>query len=112
MRLLKDLTVKSPNIQDAPFTPPLPVENGPQFPPSEGQEDNPDSEENLDPEQGTDPAPQTLSDPQVYLSRYSFSLSISQRVYDITSLSFCLKMMEQQDEAAAQMDQATENQLP
>lgn len=77
MRPLKDLTVKSLNIQDAPCTPPLPVENGPQFPSSEGQEDNPDSEENLVPKQETDPAPQTLSGPQVYFCRYRFSISLS-----------------------------------
>ncbi|XP_041790160.1 vegetative cell wall protein gp1-like [Chelmon rostratus] len=73
------------DAEDAPCTPPLPVENGPQFPSSEGQEDNPDSEENLVPKQETDPAPQTLSGPQ---------------------------LTEQRDEAVAQMDQAADDQSP
>ncbi|XP_036971943.1 formin-like protein 3 [Acanthopagrus latus] len=52
--------------QDAPATPPPPVENGSVFPASEGPEDNPyHSEGKSGPVQETEPVTQTSPGPQV-----------------------------------------------
>ncbi|XP_031141705.1 protein shisa-5-like [Sander lucioperca] len=48
------------SAEGAPASSPLPVQNGPQSPPPEGQKDNPsDSEVRHHPVQETDPVPQT-----------------------------------------------------